>query len=97
MEKKKPAVKKNASSDSLMGWFGRQVGHVKKAVQTDVTKATAKKRAPAKPSVKPVETILYRHDEVQQVIHPEQPGMILRRTTIDEVVVNPHNQDEKPK
>jgi len=27
-----------AKSDSLWNWFGRQIGHVKKAVTTDVTK-----------------------------------------------------------
>ena len=30
----------------LMGWLGRQVGHVKKAVKTDVTKSQTAKRPP---------------------------------------------------
>ncbi|HEY8750608.1 MAG TPA: hypothetical protein VIM11_21670 [Tepidisphaeraceae bacterium] len=52
----------------LFGWLGRQVGHVKKAVQTD-------------PSVK------YRTEKVEEVQHPVEPGLKLRRTTIDEVIV----------
>lgn len=55
----------------LFGWLGRQVGHIKKAVQADVT-------APG---------VAYRKQTVQEVEHPEQPGVTLRRTTIDEVVV----------
>jgi hypothetical protein len=55
----------------LFGWLGRQVGHIKKAVQTDV----------AAPEV------AYRKETVHEVEHPEQPGVKLRRTTIDEVVV----------
>lgn len=55
----------------LFGWLGRQVGHLKKAVQADVT-------APE---------VAYRKETVREVEHPEQPGVKLRRTTIDEVVV----------
>ena len=44
---------------------------MKKAVHADVT-------APE---------ITYRKHEVQEVDHPEQPGVKLRRTTIDEVIV----------
>lgn len=55
----------------LFGWLGRQVGHIKKAVQADVT-------APE---------VAYRKETVQEVEHPEQPGVKLRRTTIDEVLV----------
>jgi hypothetical protein len=63
-------------SDSLpgngfFGWLGRQVGHIKKAVHADVA-------APE---------IAYRKEEVKEVDHPEQPGVKLRRTTIDEVIV----------
>lgn len=63
-------------SDSLpgngfFGWLGRQVGHIKKAVQTDPT-------APQ---------VAYRKEKVEEIEHPEQHGMKLRRTTIDEVIV----------
>jgi len=55
----------------LFGWFGRQVGHLKKAIQTD----------PAGPQV------TYRNQKVEEAEHPQQPGVKLRRTTIDEVIV----------
>ncbi|HSZ59236.1 MAG TPA: hypothetical protein VK797_26580 [Tepidisphaeraceae bacterium] len=55
----------------LFGWLGRQVGHIKKAIQTD----------PAGPKV------TYRNQKVEEAEHPEQPGVKLRRTTIDEVIV----------
>lgn len=57
--------------NGFFGWLGRQVGHIKKAVQADV----------AGPKV------AYRKQDVQEVDHPEQPGVKLRRTTIDEVIV----------
>ena len=59
----------------LFGWLGRQVGHVAKAIQTDVTAPTPK--------------VVYRTDRVEQVDHPTQPGVKLRRTIVDEVVVQP--------
>jgi len=55
----------------LFGWFGRQVGHIKKAIQTD----------PGGPQV------AFRKQKVEEAEHPEQPGVKLRRTTIDEVIV----------
>lgn len=55
----------------LWGWLGRQVGHVKKAMQTDVSP----------------EQIAYRKQKVEEAAHPEQPNVKLRRTTIDEVIV----------
>ncbi|MGB7159225.1 MAG: hypothetical protein WBD40_14245 [Tepidisphaeraceae bacterium] len=63
--------------DSFLGWLGRQVGFVKKAIKTDV-------KHPRK--------VVYRADNVEEVPHPEQPNMTLRRTTIDEVIV----QKDKP-
>ncbi len=57
----------------LFGWLGRQVGHVAKAVRTDVAD-------PAK--------IVHRTDHVQEVPHPTEPGVTLRRTTVDEVIVD---------
>jgi len=62
----------------FFGWLGRQVGHVKKAVQTDVnaTKVT------------------YRKEKVEEVPHPEDPAMKLRRTTIDEVIVRKELPEE---
>jgi hypothetical protein len=54
----------------FLGWLGRQVGHVKKAVQTD----------PAGPKT------IYRNQKVEEVPHPEDPNIKLRRTTIDEAI-----------
>lgn len=65
--------------NGFFGWLGRQVGHIKKAVQTDV----------AGPQV------AYRKQDVQEVDHPEQPGVKLRRTTIDEVIVQKQLPSEK--
>lgn len=61
--------------DSFLGWLGRQVGFVNKAIKTDVTN-----NPPRQPNV------VYRADNVEEAPHPEQPNMTLRRTTIDEVV-----------
>ena len=64
----------------LFGWLGRQVGHIKKAIQTD----------PGGPKV------TYRNQQVEEAEHPDQPGVKLRRTTIDEVIVQkqlPTNAD----
>ena len=67
---------------SFMKWLGRQIGHVKTAVKTDV---------PAEPKV------VYRKETVQQAALPDRPQEILRRTTIDEVVIPPPQQRENEK
>ena len=88
--------------DSFWNWLGRQVGHVKKAVKTDVTK-------PAAPAVLPDEAqtvreptseapdgqIVYRDAKAEEVELPDQPGVKLRRTIIDEVIVDETKQDKK--
>lgn len=56
----------------VFGWLGRQVGHIKKAIHTDV-------EAP--------QQVTYRNRQVEEAEHPDQPGVKLRRTTIDEVIV----------
>jgi hypothetical protein len=66
--------------NSFMNWLGRQIGHVKGAVQTPV---------PAQPKV------VYRKESVQEAALPERPQEILRRTTIDEVVVAPPKPPEQ--
>lgn len=52
----------------FLGWLGRQVGYVKKAITTDVSPR------------------LYEQRKTEQLPHPENPDLILRRTTIDEVI-----------
>lgn len=54
-----------------MGWLGRQVGYVKKAIDTDVTAAQ----------------IVYRKLDVREQRHPSHANVTLRRTTIDEAIV----------
>ena len=61
--------------DSFLGWLGRQVGFVSKAIKTDVTKPPA-----------PQPEVVYRADKVEQAPHPADPSLVLRRTTTDEVI-----------
>jgi hypothetical protein len=113
MPPKKPAPKgkSKAQPTGFMNWLGRQVGHVKSAVDTDVTKPAAKAKArgqtKAKPraaqaaqpqpqaSPPPPSKVIYRDDKIEQVEHPTQPGVILRRTIIDEVIVEEEREQTK--
>jgi hypothetical protein len=96
-QKKKPS---KPTTQRAFGWLGRQLGHVKKAMQTDVTKsarppakgkpaaaaAAQKPKQPAKP------TVVYRDNKVEEAELPNQPGVKLRRTIIDEVIVDPNKR-----
>ena len=55
----------------FLGWLGRQVGFVKKAMKADVTKQ-----------------VVHRERRVEEAKVPEQPNVTLRRTVIDEVIVD---------
>ena len=94
----------------VMGWLGRQVGHVKKAVKTDVAQgkggaapkaAASPKPARAAPVPEPdasddsgsTSRIIYREDKIEEAEMPDRPGVILRRTIIDEVVVESETQE----
>ena len=71
----------NNKPDSFLGWLGRQVGFVSKAIKTDVTKA--------EPVHQPQPTgkkVVYRADKIEEVPHPADPSLVLRRTTTDEVI-----------
>ena len=57
-------------SNSLFGWLGRQIGHVKGAIGKDVT--TPK--------------VVYKKTTVQESPLPDRPDEKLRRTIVDEVV-----------
>jgi hypothetical protein len=115
MPPKKPAPKGKAKAKAqptgFMNWLGRQVGHVKGAVNTDVTKpaAKAKARGPTQakpraaqarpqpqPTAPPPSKVIYRDDKIEQVEHPTQPGVILRRTIIDEVIVEEEDSSQNP-
>ncbi|HEX3357206.1 MAG TPA: hypothetical protein VHS31_09560 [Tepidisphaeraceae bacterium] len=67
----------------ILGWLGRQVGYVKKAVKTEV---------PAPP------TKVYQNKTVEEVTHPENPNIKLRRTVIDEAIEekDPHGKGKTP-
>ena len=73
--------------NGVFGWLGRQVGYVKKAVQT---KPAALPQPKAKPGTAPAAeappTVVYREGRVEEAEHPTQPGLKLRRTVIDEVI-----------
>jgi hypothetical protein len=62
----------------FFGWLGRQVGHVKKAVQADVEK--------------PAPKIVYRENRTEEQQLPDRPGVKFRRTVIDEVIVDPQQK-----
>jgi hypothetical protein len=68
-----------SKTDGLFNWLGRQIGHVRKAVKTEV---------------KPEPKVIYRDDKVEEAEHPSQPGVKLRRTVIDEVIVDPQKRVE---
>jgi hypothetical protein len=84
-----------AKDDSLWNWLGRQIGHVKKAVQTDVTRpaplapsAPPQTPPPAQTPPSPEQPkVIYRDEKAEEVELPDQPGVKLRRTVIDEVIV----------
>jgi hypothetical protein len=59
------------TSKYFFGWLGRQIGQVKKAVQTEV---------PTPP------TKVYQNKTVEEAQHPEDPNIKLRRTIIDEAI-----------
>jgi len=56
----------------LSGWLGRQFGYIKKAVKTDVTNAPQ---------------VVFRNRQVHEAVPADDPNVKLRRTVIDEVIV----------
>ncbi len=66
----------------LWGWLGRQVGHVKRAINADVSGGASK--------------TIYRDCTIEEHPLPQDPNVKLRRTVIDEVVV-PTNQPPETK
>jgi len=80
-----PDTPNKLPGDGFLGWLGRQVGHVAKAVRMDV-------QAPASAPTK----IVYRTDHVEERPHPTQAGVVLRRTTVDEVMVPAPKHNARP-
>src|SRR5687768_3504254 len=86
-----------------MGWLGRQVGHVRKAMKSKPDGAGAKRsRKSAAPPAgskeppvvedvasqpPPVAKVIYREDKIEEAELPDQPGVVFRRTVIDEIVI----------
>lgn len=89
-----PQKKTKTAAERGLGWLGRQIGHVKKAVSADVTKLPPPKAATSKPKptpqAKPASkpTVVFRDNKVEEAELPNQPGVKLRRTIIDEVIVD---------
>ena len=84
--------------NGVFGWLGRQVGYVKKAVTTKPAalphakpqpkpKAGTGPRPATAPQPETPPTVVYREGRVEEAEHPTQPGLKLRRTVIDEVIV----------
>jgi len=59
--------------NGFLGWLGRQIGHVARAIKTDVTAPEPSK-------------IVYRECTIQEKESPVDPNVKFRRTVIDEVV-----------
>ena len=74
--------------DSFLGWLGRQVGFVNKAIKTDVTK-------PPEPSELKEPKIVYRADRVEEAPHPADPSLVLRRTTTDEIIESDADDEQQ--
>ena len=74
----------NNKPDSFLGWLGRQVGFVSKAIKTDVTKPPSGRGQ--QPQRQPEQKVVYRADKIEEVPHPADPSLVLRRTTTDEVI-----------
>ncbi len=64
----------NLPGNGFLGWLGRQVGHVSKALKTDVTPPPEASK------------IVYRECTIEEQASPTDPNVKLRRTVIDEVV-----------
>ena len=72
--------------DGVFGWLGRQIGHVKKAVTTQVVPPDVD-AASATNASHIADQVVFRKDSVEEAPHPTQPDLKLRRTVIDEVIV----------
>ena len=79
--------RKKLPGEGFLGWLGRQVGYVSKAVKEPV----APPLDPPKPKP-PIDApanaqTIYRDRKVVEQPMPGRPGVLLRRTVIDEAVV----------
>jgi hypothetical protein len=81
MNEPAPKSPNNLPGNGLLGWLGRQVAHVRKAIGTDVSASKT----------------IYRDTKVEEKPLPQDPKVKLRRTVIDEVMVDrdPPKAEEK--
>ncbi len=63
----------------LLGWLGRQVAYVRQAMKSDVSDSKT----------------IYRDCKIEEKPLPQDPNVKLRRTVIDEVVVEKHSPPRK--
>jgi hypothetical protein len=76
-----PSNPTNSSPKGFLHWLGRQVGFVKKAIETDVSTPGPK--------------TIYRDTKIEEKHLPQDPNVKLRRTIIDEVIQEkPKDQKE---
>ena len=80
--------RKKLPGEGFLGWLGRQVGYVSKAVKEPVTPLPD----PAPDAKPPIDApadaqTIYRDRKVVEQPMPGRPGVLLRRTVIDEAVV----------
>ena len=80
------------ASDSLWNWLGRQIGHVKKAVTTDVTKPKAPASLPAQPPPEAVPDnpkVIYRDEKAEEVDNLERKiTLTLRRHIVESFAIS---------
>jgi hypothetical protein len=93
-----PDSPSNLPGKGLFGWLGRQVGYVSGAVKAKPGAPVPAKSKPAQGTrPKPAAPkVVYRDDKVEEVPHPTEPGVTLRRTIIDEVVVEDAPEQHPP-
>jgi hypothetical protein len=63
----------------LLGWLGRQVAYVRQAMKSDVSASKT----------------IYRDCKIEEKPLPQDPNVVLRRTVIDEVVVEKNTPPRK--
>ena len=73
---------KKLPGEGFLGWLGRQVGYVSKAVKHPVPGPEA-----APEPAPPEGQTIYRERKVLEQPMPGRPEVVLRRTVIDEAVV----------
>ncbi len=75
--------RKKLPGEGFLGWLGRQVGYVSKAVKHPVPGPPERAPVDAPPGAQTI----YRDRKVVEQPMPGRPGVLLRRTVIDEAVV----------